>query len=491
MEDLQQFYRGAVGDQVTALEHALLQLESGASSAEETVRQLAHTLKGSGSSYGFPEVSFAAGVAERASAGELWSKGRELVNILKAITAGVESNTIVVVEDDPLISHFIAAELAGAPQRLVRFSSLGEAGRFLKTSQTPALILLDLFLPDGDGRTLLHALRDDEATVDVPVIVMSAASSEMRNREVAELAATAFISKPFQAGELRSLIDQILGSPAEDRLRSRVDLTDAYRTTVQTTGSASVACVLPEQHGPGGFRTTALDDTATEPIIQVLREHLGPHSAVGIWEAAEIAVVSADPPDVLVKQLDDARYAWRNMPRPTGSKTVASFSASVITESGGASLVDTYARALRFALDVHEETGDSVVMTDRIDHPRRVLLAEDDTLTAALIIHRLEREGYEVEHHANGAAALAAADDHHFGLVVLDVQMPGANGFDVLERIRSNPDFNHTPVVMLTAVGGERDVVRGFELGADDYILKPFSPAELTARLKRFTRAHT
>jgi DNA-binding response OmpR family regulator len=491
MDDLQQFYRGAVGDQVAALEHALLQLESGAASAEETVRQLAHTLKGSGTSYGFPEVSFAAGVAERAPAGELWSKGRELVDILKAITAGVESNTIVVVEDDPLVSHFIAAELAGGPQRLVRFSSLGEAGRFLSTSQTPALILLDLFLPDGDGRTLLHTLRDDEATVDVPVIVMSAASSEIRNREVAELAATAFISKPFGAGELRSLIDQILGSPVEDRLSSRVDLTDAYRVTVQTAGSASVACVLPEQHGPGGLRTTALDDAATQPIIQVLREHLGPHSTVGIWEAAEIAIVSADPPDVLVKQLDDARYAWRNSPRPTGSDTVASFSASVIAESGGASLVDTYARALRFALDVHETTGDSVVMTDQIDHPRRVLLAEDDTLTAALIIHRLEREGYQVEHHANGASALAAADDHHFGLVVLDVQMPGANGFDVLKRIRSNPDFNHTPVVMLTAVGGERDVVRGFELGADDYILKPFSPAELTARLKRFTRAHT
>lgn len=491
MDDLQQFYRGAVGDQVAALEHALVQLESGASSAEETVRQLAHTLKGSGSSYGFPEVSFAAGVAERAATGELWSKGRELVDILKAITAGVESNTIVVIEDDPLVSHFITAELSGAPQRLIHFSSLGEATRFLSTSQTPALILLDLFLPDGDGRTLLHSLRDDEATADVPVIVMSAASSEIRNREVAELAATAFISKPFQAGALRSLIDEILGSQIDERVSARVDLTDAYRTTMQAAGSSSVACVLPEQHGPGGFRTTALDEPATEPIMQLLRQHLGPHSTVGLWEAAEIAVVSADPADVLAKQLDDARYAWRNTPRRDGSETVASFSAAVITESGPASLVDTYARALRFALDVHETSGDCVVMTDEIEHPRRVLLAEDDTLTAALIIHRLEREGYEVEHHANGTSALAAADDHHFGLVVLDVQMPGANGFEVLQRIRSKPELNHTPVVMLTAVGGERDVVRGFELGADDYILKPFSPAELTARLKRFTRAQS
>lgn len=491
MDDLQQFYRSAVGDQVAALEQALLQLESGAATAEENVRQLAHTLKGSGSSYGFPEVTFAAGLAERAPAGELWSKGRELVEILTTITQGVESNTIVVVEDDPLVSHFIGAELAGDPRRLVRFSSLTEAERFLSTAQTPALILLDLFLPDGDGRTLLHSLRDNEATADIPVIVMSAASAEIRNREVAELAATAFVSKPFHSGDLRALIDDILGSPSDGRMSERIDLTDAYRATMQAAGSASIACVLPEEHGPGGFRGSGLDESATEQVIQILREHVGPHCAVGVWEAAEIAVISGDPPDVLIKQLDDARYAARNAPIHPESHTVTSFSAAVITESADESLVNAFARARRFALDVHEASGDAVAAADDAQHPRRVLLAEDDTLTAALIVHRLEREGYEVEHHADGSAALDAANDDRFGLVVLDVQMPGANGFDVLERIRSNPALNHVPVVMLTAVGGERDVVRGFELGADDYILKPFSPAELTARLKRFTRSGT
>ena len=488
MDDLQQFYRSAVGDQVTALERALRLLESGAATAEESVRQLAHTLKGSGSSYGFPEVSFAAGVAERAPTGELWSKGHELVEILKTITAGVVSNTIVIVEDDPLISHFIGAELAGTQQRLVRFSSLTEAERFLSTSTPPALILLDLFLPDGDGRTLLHSLREDESMADVPVIVMSAASSDMRNREVAELAATAFISKPFQPGELRKLITGIVGPSEIEDLSARVDLTDAYRSLMRTSSPVSVACVLPERHGPGGFRDMALDATATGALVQTLREHLGPHSTVGVWETTEIAVVSSDPPDVLTKQLDDTRYACRTSPRHSSPETLTSFSAAIVVENGASSLIDAYARARRFALDLHEHSGDGVVTADAVEHPRRVLLAEDDTLTAALIIHRLERAGYEVEHHADGTSALEAAEADRFGLVVLDVQMPGANGFDVLEKIRSDPALNHVPVVMLTAVGGERDVVRGFELGADDYILKPFSPAELTVRLKRFTR---
>jgi DNA-binding response OmpR family regulator len=119
---------------------------------------------------------------------------------------------------------------------------------------------------------------------------------------------------------------------------------------------------------------------------------------------------------------------------------------------------------------------------------RRILLAEDDALTAALVIHRLEREGFEVEHRADGRSAVEAAEAGSFGLVLLDVHMPELDGFQVLARLRADARHAAVPIVMLTAVGSERDVVRGFELGADDYILKPFSPAELTARLRRFVR---
>jgi DNA-binding response OmpR family regulator len=84
--------------------------------------------------------------------------------------------------------------------------------------------------------------------------------------------------------------------------------------------------------------------------------------------------------------------------------------------------------------------------------------------------------------------AASAFEGKDFDLVVLDVQMPGMDGFEVLTKIRTGAT-SRVPVVMLTAVGSERDVVRGFELGADDYILKPFSPAELTVRLKRFMRS--
>ena len=123
--------------------------------------------------------------------------------------------------------------------------------------------------------------------------------------------------------------------------------------------------------------------------------------------------------------------------------------------------------------------------------PVRILLAEDDPLTAALIIHRLEREAFDVAHCSNGLDALEAVATEKFDMIVLDVQMPGIDGFDVLDRIRAMPDLADIPIVLVTAVGSEGDVVRGFALGADDYILKPFSPAELTARVKRLANGLT
>jgi DNA-binding response OmpR family regulator len=114
-----------------------------------------------------------------------------------------------------------------------------------------------------------------------------------------------------------------------------------------------------------------------------------------------------------------------------------------------------------------------------------VLLAEDDELIASVVSHRLSREGYDVRHCADGAAALAAAAESRADLAVLDVKMPAMDGFELLARLRALPAWADVPVLFLTSLGGEQDLVRAFDLGANDYVLKPFSPAELVARVRR------
>jgi two-component system phosphate regulon response regulator PhoB len=115
-----------------------------------------------------------------------------------------------------------------------------------------------------------------------------------------------------------------------------------------------------------------------------------------------------------------------------------------------------------------------------------VLVAEDDPVTAKVLLHRLSNEpGLRVVHADDGTAALALAQREPLDAAILDIRLPGLDGLGVLARLREIPRYERLPILMLTSLGSETDVVRGFELGADDYVVKPFSPAELIARVRR------
>jgi DNA-binding response OmpR family regulator len=115
----------------------------------------------------------------------------------------------------------------------------------------------------------------------------------------------------------------------------------------------------------------------------------------------------------------------------------------------------------------------------------RVLVVEDDERTARWLVLYLEREGFEVRVAATASAALTSVTDAPPALVLLDVMLPGAGGFEVCRAIRAG---SAVPIIFITARTGEEDRLRGFDLGADDYITKPFSPREVIARVRAVLR---
>ncbi len=125
------------------------------------------------------------------------------------------------------------------------------------------------------------------------------------------------------------------------------------------------------------------------------------------------------------------------------------------------------------------------------DKPRRaarVLVVEDEAEIAALVAYQLTREGYRVETVANGTAALDALRRERPDLVVLDRMLPEVSGDEVLQVIRSDPATLTIPVLVLTARREQQDRIAGLELGADDYLTKPFSPRELVLRVDAILR---
>ena len=135
--------------------------------------------------------------------------------------------------------------------------------------------------------------------------------------------------------------------------------------------------------------------------------------------------------------------------------------------------------------DAVEAGKNALVETADHEEPITILMAEDDPLSAGILLHELEKEGFNVLHYPDGAQALEGALSHRIALAILDVKMPGMDGFELLERLRRVPAYCELPIMMLTSMGREEDIERGFELGADDYMVKPFSPVEVLARVRR------
>jgi two-component system phosphate regulon response regulator PhoB len=124
----------------------------------------------------------------------------------------------------------------------------------------------------------------------------------------------------------------------------------------------------------------------------------------------------------------------------------------------------------------------------RVMSRERILVVDDEEDLLELVNYNLSREGYRVETVATGEAALAAARRHLPDLIVLDLLLPNVDGLEVCRLLKSDPQTKGIPVIMLTAKSEESDMVTGLELGADDYMTKPFSPRVLLARIKAMLR---
>src|SRR5699024_10508164 len=123
-----------------------------------------------------------------------------------------------------------------------------------------------------------------------------------------------------------------------------------------------------------------------------------------------------------------------------------------------------------------------------MSNSQKILVVDDEDRIRRLLRMYLERDDFEVEEAENGADALELALNNDYDAVLLDLMMPEMDGIEVCERLRQE---KNTPVIMLTAKGEESNRVQGFEVGADDYIVKPFSPREVVIRLKAVLRRTT
>lgn len=126
-----------------------------------------------------------------------------------------------------------------------------------------------------------------------------------------------------------------------------------------------------------------------------------------------------------------------------------------------------------------------------VDIHKRILVVDDEADIVELVTYNLKKEGFMVDSVSDGESALAKVRKEKYSLLILDLMLPGIQGIEICRILRNDPKTAGIPVIMLTAKGEEVDKILGLELGADDYVTKPFSPRELIARVKAVMRRST
>ncbi len=409
------------------------------------------------------------------------------------MTAG---QRILVVEDDPEIAYLLHVVLSEEGREVILASSGEEAGSRLAEGRVD-LVILDLILPDADGRSLLSGLRDSPETAAVPVIVLTARVGPDTRQDCYRLGADAFLEKPFDPDKLAGDVAARLARAAQAERAAHRDA----RTGL--LNRAGLQARLSEKGLPYTLAVLEIDSFAerserwgwdeTERVSLAVARALEGR----VTEHVELARVGGDDfalvaygedaealAGIAAEALEGVRGLELELSDDAGALTA---SVAVVVGERGTSLEDALDAARRKLFRGREQQGDVVLVEEPSspDRPARVLVAEDDEISATILIHRLSKEGIDVTRFRDGQDAYEAALADVPDLLILDVKMPGMDGFEVLGRLRKNARFARTPIVMLTSLGQEADVVRGFGLGADDYILKPFSPTELTARVRR------
>jgi len=340
--------------------------------ADQNLRNLAHALHGSGSTFGFPTITRASAVVEQANEDEVLIRALELKVVLEKIIAGyaVASRARVATKTD----HPKIEKAEGEKLVLVIENSEETCNQIAQCLQQQSLniktvlardaldaeeqllrgdydlVILDLVLPDKDGRQILQEIKIF-FQMALPVIVLSGVDKDAVRIDCVGLGADKYLTKPFESSELSADIRELLAGEEK-----------------QTLG------LVP------------LDDDKT-----------------------------------------------------TESKALAG---------------------------------------------QTILVADDDEHVGLLITHLMTEQGANVEYASNGREAIHKLRTTSPALAILDLKMPEMDGFEVLEEIRQDQDLKSLPVIMLIALGGEDDILRGYNMGANDYIIKPLSEAYLTARVK-------
>jgi CheY-like chemotaxis protein len=380
--------------------------------------------------------------------------------------------SILVIEDDPSFARILADMIHRKGHRVLAAAD-GESGLQLARQFRPTGILLDVMLPGMDGWTVLDRLKADAATRHIPVHFISAVDEASRGRE---LGAVGFLTKPVTREAIGEAFERLLHF-AEGRARHLLIVDDdadsraAVRTLLRNDSVTIAEAASAED---------ALEMTANTDFDCIVLD-LGLPGMSGMDFLDRLAATSGGVPPVVV-------YSGRDLSREENLK-LRQYTDSIVVKGARSPerLLDEVSLFLhsmkhsgkRARTAAERPEGDSEL------NGRKVLLVDDDMRNLFALSKVLRGKGLAVAMAQDGGKALKTLeDDDAIELVLMDIMMPGMDGYATMREIRSQPQFESLPIIALTAKAMQGDREKCLEAGANDYLSKPIDVDKLLSMLR-------
>lgn len=490
-----------------ALETSRKNLREGGQEVIESIRRIAHSLKSSGVAYGVPQITEMATDLEDAREEDLTLQLDKLLSTLYELvseTTEEEKVGVLIVDDDPAISLLLRHELSAENREILVAKTASEAEKILEEKEI-SLIILDLLLPDMDGRNILLRYQERPHTAGIPIIVLSGQTGAQTKTECFALGADDYFEKPFDPDILAAAVAIKLQRAREISRNLRQDpltkipnraafsaIFQRMRSFANRVGAPLCIGMIDIDHFKKVNDTYghAMGDEVLRRTASVIGKSLRRYDSICRWSGEQFVALLPNterPGGVRAMEKLLLAVSEERFTPPNDKPFFITFSASVTEVLEDVTMEEVVAEADRL-LYLAKSSGRNRVLSAKDSTEathEKILVADDDHLIVKIIKHRLEKEGFKVYHFPDGASALVGAEDVAADLAIIDVKMPEMDGFELLRRLRMLPSYARTPIMMLTSMGREQDIVRGFKLGANDYVLKPFSIVELLARIHR------
>ncbi|WP_066014231.1 response regulator [Endozoicomonas atrinae] len=354
----------------------------------------------------------------------------------------------------------------------------------LRSELNQLLVDPELEQPEGMAcsrlKTIAHNLAGTGATYGFNRISDTAAPLDclLGSIHTAEsgrsINADAMAQLQLLASELIDAINEALGDEnKEESAPLKVEVTESGES-----GEASVAAILLID-----------DDIMLGKAVKLVLEQESYSTTMAMTGAEALDNIKRSTPDLIFLDI--------NLPDTTGMalleqlKAIPELEKTPVVMLSAVEDMEIVVNCLsRGASDYLTKPCDGAVLLDKVrdtlNHASyNILLVDDDVMITGVLCNLLNREGYQVTTCSNGIDAVQYAQEHHPDLMILDCMMPGLDGFAVLHKIRSSAETRDVPAIMLSALNQQNNIAKGLELGASDYICKPFDPVELLARVQK------